>query len=672
MSESQSLLLFESNPLPSLLVERRSLRILAANQAAAQQYGYARQELLALTLAQLSAADDEAQVAELAAELWQSGGGAKGGNSDGKGSGYGRGYWRQQRRDGRVMDVEINCGEAQFAGQDAWLLVVRDISRQRQTERELQATNERFRLAETASNGFVYEWHPATNAVKRSDGVRQVLGYTQEEMLADREWWSKNIHPDDMQGSTAVIYQAFGAEESYSIEYRVRHKDGHYVWVWDRGLLMRDAQGVVERVIGSTVDITERKEVEGEREQLLSKAQAARIEADAANRAKDEFLAVVSHELRAPLNAMLGWSRILQSRQVDEATQAKALETIERSAKMQAQIIEDLLDTARIISGKLRIEVQPVNLVPVVNAALEVVRPAAEAKGIKIRVRFDAINDVITGDAERLQQVVWNLLSNAIKFTPQGGKVRVELRRSDPYLQIAVSDTGKGIEKDFMPYVFDRFYQADSSSTRRHSGLGLGLSLVRHLVELHGGTITAESAGENQGATFIVNLPVRAVRPQTNGLEPAVLQRYLSRPIQPVLEGLRVLVVDDETDARELVTTLLKQYGAEVTPTASASEAFAVLSQTAGEQLPDCIISDIGMPDEDGYSLLRRVRAWETPTGRRIPAIALTAYSRATDRIKALESGFQSHVPKPVEADELMIVIASLTGRKLSGSSQPL
>jgi CheY-like chemotaxis protein len=296
----------------------------------------------------------------------------------------------------------------------------------------------------------------------------------------------------------------------------------------------------------------------------------------------------------------------------------------------------------------------------VIEAALDIVRPAAEAKSIGLETSYQAETDVITGDPERLQQVIWNLLSNAVKFTPEGGQVSVQVERVDPHLQVTVKDTGKGISRDFLPHVFDRFHQADSSSTRRHGGLGLGLALVRHLVELHGGTVSADSPGEGQGTSFIIHLPLRAVRATINEAEAPEANRNVGFHLPPALEGLRILLVDDEADARDLVALMLEQQGAEVEATSSAREALAVL--TKGQQ-PDVIVSDIGMPDEDGYALIRQVRALPRAQGRPIPAVALTAYGRASDRIAALSAGFQMHVPKPVEPTELIMVIAGLTGR---------
>ncbi len=409
--------------------------------------------------------------------------------------------------------------------------------------------------------------------------------------------------------------------------------------------------------MGIVTDITDRKQAEAEREQLLKREQAARAEAEAANRMKDEFLATLSHELRTPLNAMLGWTTLLRTRKFNEATTARALETIDRNTKSLQQLIEDVLDVSRIITGKLRLNISPVEIVPIIEAAIETVLPAAEAKNIQIDLGLDASVGSILADANRLQQVFWNLLSNAIKFTPKGGRVEVRLDRINSRIQVRVSDTGLGIAPEFLPYVFDRFRQADSSSTRSHGGLGLGLAIVRHLVELHGGTVRAESQGEGKGATFIVDLPIRAVRIQAS--EPEQLQPKVTSEPQSCalsLEGLRVLVVDDEADARELLTTILTQYGAEVTAVATAGEAIEAIQKS---QL-DVLVSDIGMPGEDGYTLIRKIRALDPNQGGKIPAVALTAYAGVQDQRKTLSGGFQIHLPKPVNPSQLATVLSNL------------
>ncbi len=403
-----------------------------------------------------------------------------------------------------------------------------------------------------------------------------------------------------------------------------------------------------------------------EREELLLREREARKEAEIASRAKDEFLGTLSHELRTPLNAIFGWTRILSTGGLDEETFSRAVETIERNAKLQARLIDDMLDVSRIISGKLRLDAQPVDLTSVINAAVDTSRPAADAKDIRVQVVLDFGAGAILGDPVRLQQVIWNLLSNAIKFTPKGGRVQIQLERVNSHVEITVSDTGTGIDQEFLPHVFERFRQADSSITRRHGGLGLGLAIVRHLVELHGGTVSASNRGEGQGAVFLVTLPLMVVRapagaqvPEPQRVHPMVSGR-VPFDCPPELDGIRVLAVDDEADARHLLTMVLERCGAEVRACGSAAEALAALE----DYEPDLLISDIGMPEEDGYDLIRKVRARETDRTGRLPAVALTAYARVEDRLRALTEGYNMHVPKPVEPAELAVVVASLTRQR--------
>ena len=414
-------------------------------------------------------------------------------------------------------------------------------------------------------------------------------------------------------------------------------------------------------------EIRQRQRAEEERAKLLVQEQKARAEAEKLNRLKDEFLSTVSHELRTPLNAILGWSQILRTSKVDEARMNRALETIERNARSQAQLIDDLLDISRIITGKIRLNVQTVQLLPVIEAAIDTVRPAADAKNIRLQSVLDPAAGPVLGDSERLQQIVWNLLTNAIKFTPKQGRVQVGLQRINSHIEIVVADTGQGISAEFLPHVFERFRQADGSITRSFGGLGLGLAIVRQLVELHGGTVHAQSPGEGQGATFTVKLPLMAVGPKA--IEPERVHPTVGDSVpfdcSSQLEGLRILIVDDDPDMRDLLAYTLEVCGAEVIAVATANAAISALTDSS---LPmDILISDIGMPDEDGYSLLRRVRALKPENGGRIPAIALTAYARTQDRTAALLAGFQSHIAKPVEPAELIAVIANLAGR-ISGT----
>jgi PAS domain S-box-containing protein len=418
-------------------------------------------------------------------------------------------------------------------------------------------------------------------------------------------------------------------------------------------------------------DITERKRAEAREREQLALEQAARSAAEAANRSKDEFLAMVSHELRSPLNSILGYTRMLRSGMVDKDAINKVIAIVERNAEAQLQIIEDLLDSACIVAGNLRVETSPVDLAPVLEAALDTVRAAAEAKGVMLVADFGPGTEEVAGDSARLQQVVWNLLSNGIKFTPEGGAVELRMESDANHIRIKVSDTGRGIEPKFLPFVFDPFRQADSSSTRRYGGLGLGLSLVKHIVELHGGTITATSEGAGRGATFTVTLPRR--NPEFIAPPPAVAPRdvrtdgAITLDETLSLEGVSVLVLDDQEEARVILTQALSEYGAQVTAVSSGAEALALLSDLSCGKRPDALILDIAMPDEDGYTVLKKVRALEAEQGAaadQIPAVALTACRRREDRLRALHAGFHMLVAKPVEPAELAVIIASLMTRR--------
>jgi CheY-like chemotaxis protein len=380
---------------------------------------------------------------------------------------------------------------------------------------------------------------------------------------------------------------------------------------------------------------------------------------------KDEFLATLSHELRTPLNAVIGWSRMLGSGRLDRENSKHALEVIERNAWAQKQIIEDILDVSRVITGKLQLKRSPVDLVAVVDAALDAVRPAMEAKEIKIETIIDASLRMISGDPDRLQQVVWNVLSNAAKFTPNGGSVQISVNQTETHVLVQVMDSGPGIDPDFLPHVFERFRQGDGSTTRTHGGLGLGLAIVRHLVELHGGTIAVENRKDEAGTIFTIRLPLPSGELRNETLANAAAAFKEAQPDQPNLDGLYVLVVEDETDALDLITVELAQHGAKVKGVTNAEEALAALDQ----EKFDVLISDIGMPKIDGYELIRRIRKQEQGTDSRLPAVALTAYARVQDRMQAIMAGFSTHVAKPVEANELVTVVASLAGR-LSGKEK--
>ncbi|MCM3902890.1 MAG: ATP-binding protein [Pyrinomonadaceae bacterium] len=412
------------------------------------------------------------------------------------------------------------------------------------------------------------------------------------------------------------------------------------------------AQRHVEELSGYVAEL---RRLEDVRNQLLLGEQRARSDAEAANRVKDEFLATLSHELRTPLTSMLGWANVLRGNEIDKEMVDKGLEAIERNARVQTQLIDDLLEVSRIVSGKLHLDVRPVELSSVIEAAITVVRPAADAKSIRLTSRYEPAIGAISADSGRLQQIVWNLLSNAVKFTPEGGRIDVRLEQVDGHARLTVSDTGKGISPGFLPRVFDRFRQADSSTTRDHGGLGLGLAIVRHLVELHGGTVQAESNGVGQGASFSVTFPIL-----TGSIQPAItLSGEHRRNGLPELNGLRVLIVDDEADARQIISTMIAQTGAEVRTCESAREAL----QTLEEWRPDVLMSDIGMPGEDGYSLINKVRSLPAERGGHTPAAAFTAYAREEDRNRALAAGYQMHIAKPVSSSQLVAMIARLAGR---------
>lgn len=420
---------------------------------------------------------------------------------------------------------------------------------------------------------------------------------------------------------------------------------------------VRNREGQIIGASKIARDITQRVLIEQERDTLLGSERAARERAEAASRAKDEFVAMISHEIRSPLNAILGWSQMLRQGTLDKVATENALESIERNARAQAQLVSDLLDISRVITGKLRINARPVDITNSLESALESIRPAAEAKQIQIEVEREPYATVVTGDADRLQQVFWNLLSNAVKFTPRGGHVAVNVSRVDSQLEMAITDNGAGISAEFLPFIFDRFTQADTTSARRHAGLGLGLSIVRHIVELHGGTVTAESRGVGQGSTFRIMLPVRALSTRAAESSPdAVPVTTLAHDI--ALDRVRVMVVDDEAETRDLLKMMLASHGADVSAYASGPEALEKIDLCK----PQVIVSDIGMPGQDGYTFMRKVRGLGAEV-ENIPAIALTAYARAEDRMRALAAGFQMHVPKPVEASELVMVIASLIKR---------
>lgn len=528
-------------------------------------------------------------------------------------------------------------------------------------ETELRESNRRLRHAgESAGIGF-WSWDVALSELTfdatcaRLLGLPSHLGVPLSDVLA-------LLHPVERPQLELAAAEAITTLGRFEIEFRTMQPDGQNRWMIGFGQAVCDGEGPV-RLSGVMLDITERKSGEQERARLLDSERFARLNAEREGRVKDEFLATLSHELRTPLSAILGWTHIISESQLSKEDFQNGLQVIKRNAQIQAQLIEELLDMSRIISGKIRLEMQQIDVADVIEAALETVMPAAEAKGVRV-VGFPERNiGLVTGDAARLQQVIWNLLSNAVKFTPRDGTIGIELQRVDSHIDIAISDSGSGIPAEFLPYVFDRFRQVDGASNRQNGGLGLGLSIVRHLIELHGGTVRAHSAGLGQGAVFTVCLPLAAVRDlkrdqQKNELAGSSLPDG-ETPAAPRLEGCLVLVVDDVADSREVLKRFLAEAGARVALASSAAEAI----QEVYKERPDVLVSDIGMPNEDGYELLRQVRQLTPENEPGIPAIALTAFASSSDRERAISAGFQIHAAKPVDPVNLVTMVAALAGK---------
>ena len=538
-------------------------------------------------------------------------------------------------------------------------LAFENITQRKQVEEALRDALQKLNFHFENTPLAVIERDRDFRVTRWSKAAERIFGWQAEEVIG-QDW--QGIFVEDVEAIQNSRARILSGEEKQNICYnRTYTKNGSVVdCEWYNSALFDEAGNFVS-VLSLVLDVTDRKQAEAERDRLLKLEQAARSAAESANRLKDEFLAVLSHELRSPLNPILGWVKLLRSRKMDESTQTRALETIERNATLQARLIEDLLDVSRIMRGKTSLNISSVNLASTIEAAIDTVRLSAQAKSIELQSRIDPMVGLISGDPNRLQQVIWNLLSNAIKFTPSGGRVTIRLERKGTQAQIQVSDTGKGINADFLPHVFEYFRQADSSTTRTQGGLGLGLAIVRHLVELHGGIVTASSPGMEQGSTFTVTLPLKIQATAIAPSEPLGSTQKMGETLDnpPAFRGFRILVVDDETDTRDFYTAVLEEHGAEVIAVASADEALEAISR----QRPDVLISDIGMPVRDGYSLIRQVRASELEEGGMLPAIALTAYARDVDRQQAIAAGFQKHLAKPVEPNKLVAVVAHLIGQ---------
>ena len=526
---------------------------------------------------------------------------------------------------------------------------VQYVIRSFRAEEQLQESRERYAVAVQGANDGIWDWHLKSGEIFFSPRWKSMIGFEEDQISGNpQEWWNR-IHPDDIERVKSEFEAHLeGRTPWFENEHRILHCNGTYRWVLNRGMALRDSSGKPIRIAGSQTDITGRKLSEAERELLYQQA----LEAD---RRKDEFLSIVSHELRTPLTAILGWTQLLRSGKISETNGRRGLEVIENNARLQARIVDDLLDISQIIKGKLHLNIYDVNLPTILEMAIESVSAAANVKNVQIIPEIDPDVSPVQGDPDRLQQIAWNLIYNAIKFTPAGGKIYVKLGQSDNNAVLVVTDTGMGIRPEFLPYVFDRFRQEEKANTRSYRGLGLGLAIVRHLVELHSGTVTAESDGPGRGASFRISLPtIHAVAKPS--LEDPVAR---SGQQSDLLNGLDVLIVEDDADTREVLIASLQHYGAHVHSAVSASEALQILRSN----WPHVLVSDIAMPHEDGYSFIRDVRNLELENGKRIPSVAVTAYASSEDRTRALAAGYHAHVAKPIEGSRLASVIAELAGR---------
>ncbi|PWT92218.1 MAG: hypothetical protein C5B55_06805, partial [Blastocatellia bacterium] len=629
-SEAQYRLLFESNPHAMWVYDRKTHRFLAVNDAAIQHYGYSRAEFLSMTIKDIRPPTD----VEILRDYL---------TNENPQFNY-AGEWRHQKKDGTIINVEITSNRLDFEGKEAVFVLANDITERKRAEKALRDSEDRYRDLVDNSHELICTHDLEGRIISVNPWASRVLGYPPQNLIGMnirdgllpeyRKEFDKYIETVKREGSAKGVMKV----RTYTGEIRL----------WEYYNTLR-TEGVETPIVrGMAHDATERREA-------LKREKEARVEAEAANRVKDEFLSTLSHELRTPLTAIMGWSNLLLHGDVDPAKQRQAVETIARNANSQCQLIDDLLEVSRIITGKLRLDFSQCELQPVIEAAAEGIRPTAEAKSVKLKMQIDRNAGPVYGDRERLQQVVWNLLSNAVKFTPTGGVVNVSLRRFNSHVEIKVSDSGVGINPKFLPHVFDRFRQADGSTTRKHGGLGLGLSIVRHLVELHGGFARADSDGLGKGATFTVTLPLMpSIDNQAAQTRLSSTAAVTKTPAS--LDGLRVLIVDDELDARELVTLMLERCGAQMKAACSSRDGIEVLQSWK----PHVLIADIGMPEEDGFGFIKRVRELPGELGGNTPAVALTAYARAEDRARTLAAGYQMHISKPINRVELAAVVAKL------------
>jgi PAS domain S-box-containing protein len=563
----------------------------------------------------------------------------------------------RMRKDGTLLDISLTVSPIRNAKGEivGASKIARDITAQKRAQEALRASDNRFRIMADSAPVLIWMADTTRSCTWFNKSWREFTGRALEDELGFG--WTQNVHADDLERCLQTYTRSAEKRTPFQVEFRLGRYDGKWRWVLNHGApLFEGPAASFSGYIGSCIDITEFRQAQSDRDELLRAERAARTEAERLSHMKDEFLATLSHELRTPLNAILGWSTLLRRLEPGSSDHLRGLDTIERNARVQAQIVGDLLDMSRIISGKVQLDVQPVDLGEIISATIESVRPSIEAKKLRLRTTLDAKGGRIRGDANRLQQVFWNLLTNAVKFTPSHGRIDVILERVNSHVEVCVEDSGIGIKPEFLAFVFDRFRQADSSTTRRHGGLGLGLSIVKHLVELHGGSVRVKSPGEGLGSSFIVALPITAIREEDSGAHerPQFADLDIMALALPDLSGAMVLVVDDEPDARTLMERLIQERGGKTLVVDSAEQALRTLSTDH----VDILVSDIGMPEIDGYQLIQRLR--KDKDFRYLPAIALTAYARPEDRQRALLAGYQMHLAKPVDPRELIAGIASL------------
>ena len=644
LSEIRYRRLFETARDGILILNVETSCITDVNPFMIELLGYPREEFIGKQLYEIGLLKDEAASAEAFREL------------------QANGYIRYedlplQTKWGKRREVEFVSNVYAENGHQVIQCNIRDITVRKQAERAVEESAERCRFVAESMPQKIFTAEPNGVVDYFNTQWAEFTGYSFAQMK--KLGWTHFVHPDEVDENVRLWQHSLDTGVPFQSEHRFRRADGVYRWHLSHAHAMRDDDGAILMWISSNTDIDDQKQAATELSRLMQLEQAARAAAEAANRTKDAFLATVSHELRTPLTVILGWSFMLRQGGLAEADADRAIGMIDRNAQVQARLVEDLLDISRIAAGKLRLERVPVRLASVVELALDSAHMAADARGIAMIVDLDPNVGLVMGDPNRLQQVMSNLLTNALKFTPEHGRVEVRLEQMKAHAQVSITDNGQGIAPEFLPVIFDSFRQEDSNITRRHSGLGLGLSIARNIVEMHGGTIRAHSRGEGQGATFTINIPLLLVQSLDKNMN--IGAGELSRNgwngyDQSTLRNLRILVVDDESDTRTMITAVLEQYGAKVRSSGSAIAGLAMIK----EWRPDLLLSDIAMPHEDGCWLIEQVRALEKEHGQHVPAVALTAYVAVENRAQVLEAGYDMFVPKPVNPGELLAVIASL------------